>query len=93
MPIGGFPGVERRGARPDRALCGERGGSRCRLRDGYWTAAVPFGVPILIASTIAFVMNLGLGWSVHSRWCFRGYGLLSHSQVAHSLGVNYWAPL
>lgn len=56
----------------------------------YWTAAVPLGVPAMLANTIAFALNLGLGWWLHSRWSFRGYGSSHRHQVAYArfLGVN-----
>ena len=38
----------------------------------YWTLAARFGVPVLIANTVAFAVNLIAGWTLHSRWTFAG---------------------
>lgn len=36
----------------------------------YWTLATQFGVPVLVANTLAFSVNLVASWFIHSRWSF-----------------------
>jgi putative flippase GtrA len=40
----------------------------------YWTLAEPLAVPALLANTVAFLVNLAVGWAIHSRWSFAGHG-------------------
>lgn len=50
----------------------------------YWTGAQAFGIPPLIANSIAFAVTLALAWAVHSRWSFRGHGRRDRPLVAYS---------
>ena len=49
----------------------------------YWTAAVPFAVPALIANSVAFLLTLVAGWIIHSRWSFRGHGRRERPRIAY----------
>lgn len=57
----------------------------------YWTLAARYGVAAQTANALAFAVNLGVGWLLHSRWSFRGYGLpgREHVAVAGFLAVNF----
>ena len=56
----------------------------------YWTLAARCGVPAQAANAIAFGVNLGIGWLLHSRWSFQGYGLPGRERqaMARFLAVN-----
>src|SRR5687768_1837836 len=41
----------------------------------YWVLALTFGVSVLAANTIAFLINIAVGWLIHSYWSFRGHVL------------------
>jgi len=40
----------------------------------YWLLATPLGVEARLASTIAYLLVVGLGYVLHSRYSFRGHG-------------------
>jgi putative flippase GtrA len=71
------PDAARRGglARPDGALRDQR--RRPQL-------AEPLAVPALVANTIAFLVNLGVGWGIHSRWSFAGHGPEKRPRAAYA---------
>ena len=50
----------------------------------YWSSAVLLEIPALVANTMAFVATLMLGWAIHSRWSFRGYGRRDRPAIAWS---------
>lgn len=56
----------------------------------YWTLAAQFGVPVLLANTLAFSVNLVASWFIHSRWSFgnRGTSADQHSAWRRFFIVN-----
>jgi putative flippase GtrA len=48
----------------------------------FWGLATQGGVPPQPANLVAFVINLAVGWLLHSRWSFRGYGLPHQLHIA-----------
>ena len=50
----------------------------------YWSSAVLLEIPALIANTMAFLATLMLGWAIHSRWSFGGYGRRDRPAIAYS---------
>lgn len=40
----------------------------------YLVAAIPLGVPPLLANVVAYAVAVGVGYVIHSRWSFKGHG-------------------
>lgn len=40
----------------------------------YWVLATPLGIEARLASTLAYLLVVGLGYILHSRYSFRGHG-------------------
>jgi putative flippase GtrA len=49
----------------------------------YWILAGPFNTAPLLANTVGFLVALGCGWVLHSRWTFGGQGDRSRPVVAY----------
>ena len=50
----------------------------------YWTLAAPMGIPVLLANTAAFAVNLVAGWALHSRWSFANRSASGPARTAYS---------
>lgn len=50
----------------------------------YWSLAELAGIPVLVANTIAFGVNLIAGWAIHSRWSFAGHRLAENQAHAYA---------
>lgn len=57
----------------------------------YWTLAARLGVPVLVANTIAFAVNLMAGWTLHSRWSFANRRTAGPARIAYAgyFAINF----
>jgi putative flippase GtrA len=61
-----------------------------------WLLHGPFGVPLVVATSVAFWTSLGVNFALNRQWVFTGSGPGLHRQVFRYLvavGINYLTTL